>query len=120
VSSIEASSTGGLYGINSGSLADLTSNAKFPNQPDTSNSVHSLKILSRGASQSGARLTGYLMPPLTGDYTFYLCTERQGALFLSKNESPLNAVEIAFEAVGNCGRQWPGPAMELRCARLFG
>ena len=98
-------------GINSGSLADLTSNAKFPNQPDTSNSVHQFEILSRGASQSGARLTGYLMPPLTGDYTFYLCTERQGALFLSKNESPLNAVEIAFEpsgiaAVSGPARQW--------------
>ena len=101
-------------GINSDSLSDLTNQAKFPNQPDLRNEVHQFEILSGETSQSGSRLTGYLIPPVTGDYTFYVCTERQGALFLSRNESPLNAVQIALEPMGIAGhadraREWNHP-----------
>jgi len=101
-------------GIDSDFLADLTNNVKFPNQPDASSDIQQAEILSGATSQSGTRLAGYLIPPVSGEYTFYLCTERQGVLLLSRNESPLNAVRIAFEpmgiaALGSQGRQWNHP-----------
>jgi hypothetical protein len=93
-------------GIDSYNLADLTNNAKFPDHPDTTNDVHAFEILQGAGSQSGTRVSGYLLPPATGDYTFYIAAAQQGVLFLSKNESPLNAIQIALEPSSAESRAW--------------
>src|SRR5262249_37526348 len=58
----------------------------------------------------GQRMRGYLVPPITGDYIFWLASDDGGELFLSMDESPVNKKLIAqetgwspsrsFEAVG--------------------
>ena len=54
----------------------------------------------------GVQLQGYLTPPMTGEYVFYLCSDRQGALFLSPDDDPAHQLLIAFEPSGNPPRQW--------------
>ena len=88
-----------------GRLADLTNNAKFPDRPDKVADIHQAEIVQGANIRSGVRLSGYLMPPTTGDYTFYLSTFGPGLLYLSRNESPLNKVQIAFD-YGGGSRNW--------------
>ncbi len=44
-----------------------------------------------------ARLTGYIIPPVTGNYTFWLNTDDNGRLWLSTDADPANAALIATE-----------------------
>lgn len=101
-------------GVGTGNLADLTNSAKFPGHPDSVTDIHQAEIVSGAYYQDGVRLTGWLLPPVTGEYTLYLCNASQAALYLSRNESPLNKVRIAFEPCGfGCGgsgpRSWNHP-----------
>ncbi|HYE32086.1 MAG TPA: tandem-95 repeat protein, partial [Methylomirabilota bacterium] len=43
----------------------------------------------------GARFTGYITPPVSGEYQFYLAGDDSAALYLSSDENPVNAVLIA-------------------------
>lgn len=44
-----------------------------------------------------ARLTGYIVPPVTGNYRFWLVTDDNSRLWLSTDADPANYVEIARE-----------------------
>ncbi|MBN2064804.1 MAG: lamin tail domain-containing protein, partial [Sedimentisphaerales bacterium] len=44
----------------------------------------------------GTRTRGWLYPPVTGDYTFYLNCDDNGSLLLSTDTDPANATEIAY------------------------
>ncbi len=46
------------------------------------------------ADAYGTRLRGYVLAPQTGAYTFFLCTDDDGKLFISTDENPANKVEI--------------------------
>lgn len=95
-----------FYGGSFGTVADLSRAAEFPAQPESSETPHQFEILSGSLPPGGMRLSGYLLPPVTGDYTFHLSSANQGTLLLSPNESPLNAVQIAFDPYGGGPRQW--------------
>lgn len=58
-------------GISGSSVADLTGNAKFPNAPDVVDTLPSLYSAYDGDSY-GTRLSGYIIAPTTGSYTFYI------------------------------------------------
>ena len=88
-------------------VSDLTNSAKFPDHPDVTNIVTSFETPSQSGDMYGERLIGYLLPPVTGDYVFYLASDDQGALYLSTNMSPSGKVLIAFEAT------WSFPRLSL-------
>jgi xyloglucan-specific exo-beta-1,4-glucanase len=44
----------------------------------------------------GARIRGYLLPPATGDYRFWIAADDRGVLRLSSDASPENAVVVAY------------------------
>jgi hypothetical protein len=52
----------------------------------------------------GERLRGYLLPPVDGEYRFWIAADDSGELWLSTDEEPANAVLIA-QANGWTGRQ---------------
>ncbi len=87
-------------------LKDLTNSAQFPNLPD---SVDYLDRFETGASLTdscGVQLQGYVIPPVSGDYTFYFCAGYPGALFLSKDSNPANKLLIASEPDSNPPGRW--------------
>jgi hypothetical protein len=86
-------------------LADLTSSPKFPDQPDLVDLNTPFETPSNVYDNYGTRLTGFVLPPVTGEYVFYIASDDQGALYLSTDENPANKVQIAFEPT------WSGPRM---------
>ena len=58
------------------------------------------------ADNYGARLSGWLIPPTTGSYRFYIAADDQSALFLSTDTSPAHKVLIAFEPAWNGYREF--------------
>lgn len=52
------------------------------------------------------RVSGYLIPPETGDYTFWIASDDSGELWLSPDESYENVVKIAYLDGWANARQW--------------
>ena len=56
----------------------------------------------------GWMLEGYLFPPTTGNYCFYLCSDDNGELYLSTDSNPANKKLIATEPSWNGVRNFKG------------
>ncbi len=87
-------------------VTNLTTNVKYPNSPDVSQYVSPFEAPGAYADNYGQRLSGYLLPPVTGNYVFYICSDDRSALLLSTDENPANKVQIAREPEWNDSRQW--------------
>ena len=76
-------------------ITDLTSNPKFPNSPDISEWATSFLSRVDWVDNAGTHARGYVYPPQTGDYTFWVAGDDACQLFLSTDETPANATRIA-------------------------
>ena len=86
------------YWLNIGSgtaVSDLTSNPNYPNNPSGHLSLMSFDAPSDWADNYGSRIIGYLFPPTTGYYTFWISSNDNSELWLSTNNNPANKVKIA-------------------------
>lgn len=98
----------GFLNIGTGTaISDLTSNAKFPGSPDVVNYYPYFEWDATGdivtaASNAygdgyGTQMLGYFYPPSTGDYVFFICSDDNGNLYLSTDDTPANKKLIAQE-----------------------
>lgn len=83
-------------GIGGDRVSDFRNDPKFKGQPPT----RSRKVDSAQGSRSwndsyGSRMRGYVHPPATGDYVFWINTDDNGILYLSTDASPENKKKIA-------------------------
>lgn len=99
-------------------LADLTNNAGFPNSPDSVGIIPDFEAPSQFGEAYGARYSGYLLPPVSGFYTFYIAADDQSALFLSTDENPLNKKQIAIETSWAFPRTWIDCASRTNSANI--
>ena len=54
----------------------------------------------------GSRMKGWLMPPVTGDYVFWIASDDTGELWLSSDDHPENKIRVCF-APGSTGvEEW--------------
>jgi len=53
-------------------------------------------------------LSGFITPPATDSYTFYIASANASELWLSSDSNPDHAVKIAEEPGTNTKRNWPG------------
>lgn len=94
------SSPGGLYrtffnNIPGGNVSDLTGSAAFPNSPDQETFLTSFD--GGGYSENyGSTIRGYLIPPTTGAYTFYIASDDSGQLILGTGSTQVSTPVIAF------------------------
>ncbi len=94
-------------GIDGNDLGALTNYAAYPNNPDSTNYVTDLFEAPTDALDSyGQRVHGYVVPPVTGEYTFWIASDDNGALFLSSDEDPAKAELIAWVSTWTGSRQW--------------
>lgn len=94
-------------GIGGGSVADLTSSVDYPSRPTSSNYVTDFFEAPTDVLENyGQRMHGYVVPPLTGNYTFWIASDDGGALFLSTDESPAKAQVIARVDGWTPSREW--------------
>jgi xyloglucan-specific exo-beta-1,4-glucanase len=65
-----------------------------------------MEALSNVANKYGARIAGYICPPATGNYTFWIASADNGELWLSTDNLPANKQKIAFHTGSTNSRQW--------------
>src|SRR4051812_37269246 len=63
-------------GISGTAVSDLTSDPRYPNQPSSTNYLTSLFEAPTDVDENyGQRLRGYIIPPVTGNYTFWIAAD---------------------------------------------
>lgn len=94
------------YNVGSGDqVALLTNHVLFPNSPDLSRHIASVnsRIVYPTDSREGygARMSGYFVPQVTTNHTFYISSDDNSRLFLSTDASEANRV-LLTEETGCC------------------
>jgi uncharacterized protein (DUF1800 family) len=74
--------------------------------PTTSRVLSTLEQPLNWSNQYGTRIRGYIIPPTTGNYTFWIASDDESELWISTDDQPANLVKRAevFNYTGS--RQW--------------
>ncbi len=92
--SIELQTWTGIAGTSA--VSALTSDAAFPNTPNsTTFPTTASGPNNSGIANYGNRLIGYVYPPVTGSYYFWIASDDASELFLSTDATPANQTMIA-------------------------
>ncbi len=70
-------------------------NIPLTQAPDSSSLVRQFETPDGRGNNYAARLRGYVCPPQSGSYTFWLAADDAGELYLSPDEDPTHAVRVA-------------------------
>ncbi len=92
--------------IGGNAISDLTSSPDYPDNPTGSDEPTSFEAPTDWADNYGTRISGYLHPTDSGDYTFWIASDDNGELWLSTNDNPANASLIANVPGWSSSRQW--------------
>lgn len=74
--------------------------------PSASSSLISLEAPTDFGDGYGARIRGYLTPPVSGNYYFWIAASNVAELWISNDSEPVNAIKRAWVAVGTASREW--------------
>ncbi|MBC8135941.1 MAG: DNRLRE domain-containing protein, partial [Fibrella sp.] len=74
--------------------------------PQTSGTLTSLETGTNIADNYGVRLRGFIHPPTTGNYTFWIAGDDNCELWLSTNDQPGSKVKIASVSSWTNSREW--------------
>ena len=75
------------YGIAGKEIPLLTSQKRYPQNPDEVKIITSMETQSYYADNYGVRVHGLIHPPVSGDYTFWIASDDSGELWLSTGDS---------------------------------
>ena len=71
-------------------IADLTSNAAYPDSPTQHRLIQDFEIPEDIGDDYGGRVRGYIVAPISGEYRFWVASDDQSQVFLSTDENPAN------------------------------
>jgi len=97
------------HNLSGSSVSSLTASASYPDSPDLTETVSSFEGPTNWAENYGTRIHGFMIPPVTGSYTFWIAGDDNCQLWLSTDKNPANAVKIAYIEGANAwtdSRQW--------------
>jgi PQQ-dependent dehydrogenase (s-GDH family) len=92
--------------ISGSAVSNLTSNASYPNNPSSTGTQTLFEMPSNLGSNLGIRMNGYICPPSTGNYVFWIASDASGELWISTNSSAANKVKRAYNTNSTTSRQW--------------
>lgn len=92
-------------GIRGTGVSSLTGHADYPDNPTRTVDTTIAEYWAEGSY--GLRLRGYLYPPRTGNYTFFMTSDDNGELWLSTDDTPGNKRKIAEETEHSGLDNWP-------------
>ncbi len=92
--------------IGGDTIADLTRHTAYPSAPDRTGILPALEVSGPVADDYGEQLSGYLVPPRSGIYTFWIAADDQGELWLSTDDTPAQVRLIASAPQWTGQRQW--------------
>jgi DNA-binding beta-propeller fold protein YncE/mono/diheme cytochrome c family protein len=93
-------------GISGSAVSALTSSPNFPDRPNAVTYTNLFEAPTDFAESYGTRMHGYLIPPVSGSYTFWIASDDNSELWLSPNHIPANRQLIASVPVWTSPRQW--------------
>ncbi|MFN7564275.1 MAG: PA14 domain-containing protein, partial [Prosthecobacter sp.] len=98
-------------GISGGLISSLTSNANYPNKPGGREFITSFECLAQDWAESyGTRVTGFIVPPVSGSYTFAVSGDEVVELYLSTDATSANKSLAASVASATAFRAWGTPS----------
>ena len=101
-------------GIAGSAVSALTSDANYPNQPDGREFVTSFECLAQDwADHYGTRVSGYIVAPETGNFTFAVSGDDVVELFLSPDATSANKALVASVASATGFRTWGTPSSAI-------
>ena len=96
-------------------VADLTATGKYQKtEPDARSIIQDFAIPSNAGDNYGGRATGFLIPPVTGQYVFYLCSDGQGQLFLNDSDESPQDEEMVADTRWTPKRKWRSSSAKSR------
>src|SRR6185436_5621406 len=87
-------------------MEDLYKNPAFQGKPSGSDLRTIFEAPTNWADNYGQRLRGYVYPPVTGAYTFWLASDDAGEIFLSTDDTPAKKRSIATANTSGGVRDW--------------
>ncbi len=93
-------------GIGGSNVSDLTGSASYPSYPSSRDFLTSFEGPVNWADSYGDRIRGYIYPPQTGNYTFWIASDDASQLWLSTDDNPANKVQIAYVTGWTNSRAW--------------
>lgn len=92
--------------IDGAGLGDLTNSVRFPDGPSSSTVQSTFEAPRDVGDNYGQRMRGFVVPPETGEYTFWIASDDASVLKLSPTVLPADARVIALVAGWTDFRQW--------------
>ena len=92
--------------ISGSAVANLTSNSNYPNSPSLTGTRSLFEMPANMGNNIGIRMNGYICPPATGSYVFWIASDASAELWLSTSSNPANKVKIAFNTNSTNSREW--------------
>lgn len=92
--------------INGSAVFNLTSNANYPNSPSSTGARTLFEMPVNLGNNLGIRMNGYICPPTTGSYIFWIASDASAELWLSTTSSATNKVRIAYNTNATNSREW--------------
>ena len=93
-------------GITGSAVTDLTSNANYPDSPTRRNYPTLFEAPVNTGDEYGTRMRGYVHPPESGFYTFWIASDDSSELYLSTDGEAANATKIAYVSGAVGYRSW--------------
>jgi hypothetical protein len=92
--------------ITGSAVSNLTSDSRYPASPTTTEMWSMLETPRAWADQYGERLAGWITPPVTGSYKFWISSDDASELWLSTTNSAANKVKIAYVSTYTNYHEW--------------
>lgn len=87
-------------------VSDLTTNPNYPNNPSGSSFQSLFEAPANWIDYYGTRMRGYIHPPTSGSYVFWIASDDNSELWLSTTADPANKALIAKVPGWTSSQEW--------------
>ncbi|TAE77930.1 MAG: hypothetical protein EAZ65_04090 [Verrucomicrobia bacterium] len=99
--------------IGGSTVADLTGNANFPNKPGEEVVLTSFDGGANAGDNYGSTIRGYLIPPVSGQYHFWIAGDDASQLILGSGASQVSTPVIASHPTNTGQYAWDAQASQV-------
>ncbi|MHC4560509.1 MAG: PA14 domain-containing protein, partial [Planctomycetota bacterium] len=93
-------------GISGTAVSGLTGDPRYPDSPDESLWWQTFEGQVGRGDNYGIRARGYVSPPVSGDYIFWISGDDECQLWLSTDEDPANIDQVSHVTGWTNSREW--------------